>query len=70
MWHEKYIKDGRGVIRITVTMQSDSYSSNVKYSANVFHKAPRERDEVYDMTAATAEEIYAAKLECWEKLKP
>ncbi len=70
MWHEKFIKDGRGAIRIMITLQSNAYRNDATYIANVFHKAPRKKNEVHDMTAASAEEIYAAKLECWEKLKP
>jgi hypothetical protein len=76
MQHEKIIKDGRGTVTIIVKLVTfnyrmrDAQDNEFRYDVSVSVKAPRKKNEVYDISAATDVEIWSAKMELWEKLKP
>ena len=68
MRHEKIIKDSRGTVRIVIYFET-TYG-NIRWTINVWHKAPKKRSEVWSDNIATPSEILEAKLELWEKIKP
>ncbi len=73
MTHEKVIKDARGTVKIRVRLHTDPYrgeNGTHRYAVRVSLIAPRKRKEYGAPDAATAEEIHAAIMELWEKLKP
>jgi hypothetical protein len=75
MNHEIIIKDSRGTLRIVcelITYQNIPATNGdwFKYYIRVWHKEPKKRNEYYNNSIATDSEIYACKMELWNKLKP
>ena len=76
MRHEKIIKDERGTVTIIIELWvcnnfgKDRNGNEYRYDISVLHKAPKKRNDVFNDTIATPEEILAAKLELWNKIKP
>jgi len=73
MQHELIIKDTRGTIRIDARLQIDStyyWKNNFRYDISTWHIPKGKRKEVLNNSIATDAEIYAAKMELWNKLKP
>lgn len=80
MRHEKqFTKDNGDQIRVTATLYTDSFTSNVNYNISVAHlqkgkrkwKLAIQRGETEELLAlATPQEIWQTKMELWEKLKP
>ena len=69
MRHEKIIKRENGD-KLKIAVVFYSVKSWQKYFADVWFTAKGKRKEIYTNTAATPEEIYTAKMELWELLKP
>ena len=76
MTHKKIIKRENGnTVEIKVSFfkfvsKVDHLGKTFWYDVNVLVKEKRKRTWKYYNTAATPEEIHAAKLELWELLKP
>jgi len=74
MEHNKVIKDiVRGTVRINVKMSFlDRYYwlDNVTYHVAVWQTLPKKRKEIRNDSIASKEEIMAAKMEFWNKIKP
>mgnify|MGYP001601628196 FL=1 len=76
MTHEKIIKDQRGTIRIEVKLWSDQWGgtdlsgNTFRYDIKVSYIPPRKRTEIWDGDIATAQEIFDAKMEFWNLIKP
>lgn len=75
MEHNKVVKDiYRGTVRINVRLSGVDtvyyWKNDFRYDITVWQTLPKKRKEVQNYSAATKEEIIAAKLELWEKIKP
>jgi hypothetical protein len=71
MQHEKIFKDStRGKIKIRVSIYVETFLDKYNYTAVVSHTPPGKRKELHNNSIATPEEIQAAKMELWNKLKP
>ncbi len=77
MRHELIIKDERGTTGIEVkfwsdaTFGTDRYGNEFRYDILVWNIPPKKRSKHYELTSfATNHEIYCAKMELWEKIKP
>jgi len=76
MIHEKTIKDERGTVRIQVKFWNDQWGgtdrdgNSFRYEIQVWHTAPRKRTEVSNIDIATKQEIFEAKTEFWNLIKP
>ena len=76
MIHEKIIKDERGTICIQVKLWSDQWGgtdrsgNSFRYDILVWHIAPRKRTQRWNRDIATSQEIFEAKTEFWNLIKP
>jgi len=76
MKHDLIINDNRGTVRISVTLETfgweraDRSGNQFRYDVTIFHKAPTKRKELINPDIANEKEIYAAKMELWNLIKP
>lgn len=76
MEHEKIIKDSRGTVAIVVKLWvgdhwgKDANGNQYRYDVTTWIIEPGKRKKIYGSGIATGEEIQAAKLEIWNKIKP
>jgi len=71
MTHEKHITDERGRITIIVAPLCGYFDDRVSYNIQVsFIPKGKRKVEYNRKDIATPEEIYAAKMELWERIRP
>ena len=75
MEHNKVIKDiVRGTVRINVRLSGIDtvyyWKNDFRYDVSVWQTLPKKRKEIRNDSIATKEEIMAAKMEFWNKIKP
>ena len=76
MEYEKIIKDERGKLRIHVRFVSFDYDwtdkngNRFRYDVTVWHTKKGKRTEIVSHEIATDYEIWSAKMELWELIKP
>lgn len=76
MKYEKIIKDERGRIRFQVRFVSFDYDwtdrdgNRFRYDVTVWHAPKGKRTEIVNPEIATPDEIFSAKMELWNLIKP